>query len=70
MKNIQQDNREIKILYVSPKEDIEMSYPSGLDFIMKMIFKFIKLKTVKRERTRGVKIQNIIYDECSNQTKL
>jgi len=36
-----------KIYYVMPREVIEMSYPNWLDFIMRMVWRYLKLKTIK-----------------------
>lgn len=52
-----------RIIYVTPKENIEVSYPDWCDFLMKRIWKYLKLKTVKLKH--GSKFKAMWIDEVS-----
>ncbi len=58
-----------KILYASPKETIEISYPNWLSFVMKFIFRYLKVKTIKFPGGRGAKTTAIYIDEFVNYPK-
>ena len=55
-----------KILYVTPKENIEVSYPDWCDSLIKLIWKYLKIKTVKLPKRSGAKFKAVYYDEFSN----
>jgi len=56
-----------KILYANPKETIEVSYPNWLDFIMKRVFRHLKVKTTKLENKSQITF--VVFDEFANFPK-
>lgn len=45
-----------------PKYEVEISYPDELNYIMKKVFKFIKIKVTKA-KVKGRTFDKIIIDE-------
>lgn len=57
----------MKIIYANTKESIELSCPSWLNFIMKLIWRHLKVKTVKINN--GSKIKLVCFDEVADLPK-
>jgi len=53
-----------KIIYVSPKENIELSCPDWLWPFMKRVWRHLRLKTVKFSNKSQIK--NVVLDEFAN----
>ena len=53
-----------KILFLSTKENIEMSYPGWAYSLMMLVSKYIKVKTIKK--VNGSKFRSVIIDEVYN----
>ncbi len=53
-----------KVIFVSPKETIEISYPDWLSYFMEIVSKYLKVKTIKIKN--GSKIKFMCCDECGN----
>jgi hypothetical protein len=54
-----------RIMYVSPKEMIEVSYPRWADIVMRFLWKHLKVKTVKKV-SNGTKITRVFLVEYAN----
>ena len=50
-----------KIIYANPKETIELSYPDWLSPFMKIVWRHLKVKTIKL--SNGAKITRMVFDE-------
>lgn len=55
-----------RIIYATPKENIEVAYPDWCEPLMKLIWKYLKLRIVKSPLNRGAKIKAVWIDEMSN----
>jgi hypothetical protein len=50
-----------KIIFVSPKETIQLSYPDWASSIMKLLGKYLIIKTVKLKNDS--KVKKMYFDE-------